>query len=93
MLFCLDGNNNIVISDGYAHKIKVFLQEGELLHTIGLGREGGYYGSNMGITGNNNMLICSFQYTEFGLLIFSAKYQKPNSICRIVDIWLTTEYY
>ena len=29
MLFCLDGNNNIVISDGYAHKIKVFLQEGE----------------------------------------------------------------
>ena len=35
LFFCLDGNDNIVISDIQAKCIKIFSPEGDLLHTIG----------------------------------------------------------
>ena len=42
--FCLDGQNNIVISDCFAHSIKVFSPVGDLLHTIGQeGHEAGMF--------------------------------------------------
>ena len=33
--FCLDGHNNILITDCWSHDIKVFSPAGDLLHTIG----------------------------------------------------------
>ena len=71
--FCLDGQNNIVISDYYAHNIKVFSPAGDLLHTIGQeGREAGMFYYPTGIAVNNNKLICLSNNRNFGLQIFSA---------------------
>ena len=71
--FCLDGQNNIVISDYYAHNIKVFSPAGDLLHTIGQeGREAGMFYYPTGIAINNNKLICLSNNRNFGLQIFSA---------------------
>ncbi|KAI6649096.1 hypothetical protein LOD99_6817 [Oopsacas minuta] len=72
--FCLDGYNNIVISDYYAHKIKVFSPEGDLLHTIGqFGHEAGRLYSPAGIIIHNNKLICISSNKNFGLQIFSKR--------------------
>ncbi|KAI6649080.1 PEP-CTERM domain protein [Oopsacas minuta] len=63
--FCLDGYNNIVISDYYADKIKVFSPEGELLHTIGHTKPNG-----LSII-NNSKLVCTSDSAN-GLKILSA---------------------
>ena len=71
--FCLDGHNNIVISDRSAHKIKVFSPEGDLLHTIGQqGQQAGMFYLPTGIAINNNKLICLSHNFSFGLQIYSA---------------------
>ena len=71
--FCLDGQNNIVISDCSAHNIKVFSPAGDLLHTIGQeGHEAGMFIQPTGIAVNNNKLICFSHNRNFGLQIFSA---------------------
>lgn len=71
--FCLDGHNNIIISDAMAGNIKVFSQEGKLLHTIGeLEHKTRMLLPIMGIIAHNNMLICVTQNKRFGLIIFSA---------------------
>ena len=74
MFFCLDGQNNIVISDCSAHNIKVFSPAGDLLHTIGQeGHETGMFFCPTGIAiNNNNKLICLSENSNFGLQIFSA---------------------
>ena len=73
LYFCLDGQNNIVISDWSAHNIKVFSPAGDLLHTIGQeGHEAGMFYDPTGIAINNNKLICLSRNTNFGLQIFSA---------------------
>ena len=72
MFFCLDGQNNIVISDCSAHNIKVFSPAGDLLHTIGqVGDEAGMFIYPKSIAINNNKLICLSENPNFGLQIFS----------------------
>ena len=63
--FCLDPKQNILMADYEDNHIKVFSQRGELLHTIGdtLKPQGIYLASN-------NMIICSYVGTNFGLHIF-----------------------
>ena len=71
--FCLDGHNNIVISDCFADNIRVFSPEGDLLHTIGQqGHQAGMFTYPSGIAINNNKLICVSYNSNFGLQIFSA---------------------
>ena len=73
LFFCLDGHNNIVISDWSANNIKVFSPEGDLLHTIGQqGQQVGMFHSPKGIAINNNKLICLSDNSNFCLQIFSA---------------------
>ncbi|KAI6654363.1 hypothetical protein LOD99_760 [Oopsacas minuta] len=70
--FCLDGHNNLVISDWCAHQIKVFSPERGLLHRIGqMGHETGMFEYPTGITIHNNKLICISSNENFGLQIFS----------------------
>ena len=69
--FCLDGQNNIVISNCSAHNIKVFSPAGDLLHTIGQeGHRAGMFFCPNGIAINNNKLICLSQHCNFGFQIF-----------------------
>ena len=69
--FCLDGHNNIVISDCLAHNIKVFSPEGELLHTIGQhGFGAGMFIYPTGITIYKNKLISLSYNPSFGLQLF-----------------------
>ena len=71
--FCLDGQNNIVISNYLGHNIKVFSPAGDLLHTIGQEEhEAGMFSYPTGIAVNNNKLICLSNNNNFGLQIYSA---------------------
>ena len=72
--FCIDQDDNIVISDFAAHSIKVFSSEGILLHTIGeKGREVGKFESPHGIAlTQNSKLVCVSGNNNFCLQIFSA---------------------
>ena len=70
--FCLDTNNNFVISDEGTHSIRVFSPAGNLLHTIG--REGHQQGmfyqpSGIAITPNGS-LVCVSWNNNYGLQIF-----------------------
>ena len=74
--FCLDenNNNNILVSDYFAHNVKVFSLEGKLLHRIGEEgpTEAGTFFNPVGIAINkNNQLICLSEKHHFGLQIFS----------------------
>ena len=72
--FCLDGRNNIVISDWSAHCIKVFSPEGDPLHTIGQqGHQAGtlHHPKAISIL-HQNKLICISNNLNYGLQIFSA---------------------
>ena len=74
--FCLDensnSNSNILVSDYFAHEVKVFSLEGKLLHRIGAeGDEAGTFSNPVGITINKNQLICLSEKHKFGLQIFS----------------------
>ena len=66
--FCLDKCGNILISDSFDNKIKVFSAEGDLLHTIG-----GYgmfsYPYGIAIL-RNTKLICVSQHDRASLQIF-----------------------
>ena len=70
--FCLDVNNNILISDMMSHSIKVFNQNGKLIHTIGQqGDEKGMFQKPRGLCLNkNNNLVCVSQNSEYKLQIF-----------------------
>ncbi|KAI6658089.1 PEP-CTERM domain protein [Oopsacas minuta] len=74
--FCLDGHNNIIISNCWADSIKVFSPEGDLLHEIGQrgqrGHKAGMFDSPYGITIHNTKLICVSKNNNFCLQIFSA---------------------
>ena len=73
--FCLDENNkNILVSDYFAHNVKVFSLEGKLVHRIGEEgpREAGTFSNPVGIAINKkNQLICLSEKHHFGLQIFS----------------------
>ena len=67
--FCFDKQQNILISD--FNSIKVFSQEGALLHTLGHTQEREKIIKPMGIVvTNDNKIICSSCNTRFGLHIF-----------------------
>ena len=60
--FCLDTKKNLIISDFCAHQIKIFSNEGSLLHTIGeYGDQVGMFGYPQGLalTSNQNLVtVC-----------------------------------
>ena len=71
--FCLDRNNNFVISDIDTHCIRVFSPAGDLPHTIG--REGHQQGmlyqpKGIAITPNGK-LVCVSDNVNYGLQIYS----------------------
>ena len=69
--FCFDKQQNILISDGGDNSIKVFSQEGALLHTLGHTQEEEKRIISRGIVvTNDNKIICSSYGIKFGLHIF-----------------------
>ena len=73
LFFCLDGRNNIVISDYSADAIKVFSPAGDLLHKIGQkGHQAGMFIFPYGIAIlNNTKLVCVSRNYSCALQIFS----------------------
>ena len=68
--FCLDKKQNILMSDSGARNIKVFSQEGALLHTLGDTQDRDKTIQPIGITlTDTNKIICTSQ-TNFGMHIF-----------------------
>ena len=69
--FCFDKQQNILISDFSDNSIKVFSQEGALLHTLGHTQEEEKIIKPMGIVvTNDNKIICASSHTMYGLHIF-----------------------
>ena len=69
--FCFDKQQNILISDFADYSIKVFSQEGALLHTLGYTQEGDKRIGPKGIVvTDNNKIICTSFGTKFRLHIF-----------------------
>ena len=70
--FCFDLLKNFIISDHDSHSIRIFSQEGNLLHTIG--REGDQQGMFNEPTGvviaPNGRLVCVSRNMNYGLQIF-----------------------
>ncbi|KAI6654156.1 hypothetical protein LOD99_3001 [Oopsacas minuta] len=71
--FCLDGHNNLLISDLWTDNIKVYSPEGDLLHTIGQqGHQAGMFDYPKGIAlHKNSKLISLSDNANFALQIFS----------------------
>ena len=73
--FCLDRNQNLLISDWFNHEVRIFTKEGTHLHTIGeQGHEIGMFASPRGIvlTENLKLIIVSDNY-NYRLQIFSCQ--------------------
>ena len=72
--FCLDGHNNIVVSDTSANVIKIFSPKGDLLHKIGdKESQSAYFNSPHGIAIlNENKIVCVCAKYTFCFQIFSA---------------------
>ena len=69
--FCLDKQNNILIGDYMAKRIKVFSPAGILLHTLGGSQDEDKEIQPRGIIVTlNNRIVCSSEYTKFRLHIF-----------------------
>ena len=69
--FCFDKKQNILMSDYLAGNIKVFSQEGALLHTLGDTQDGDKTIIPEGITQTDtNNIICTSSFDNFGLHIF-----------------------
>ena len=69
--FCLDKKQNILVSDSLAGNIKVFSQEGALLHTLGDTQDRDKTIKPYAITlTDTNKIICTSLLTIFGLHIF-----------------------
>ena len=75
LFFCLDREQNLLISDFGAHDVKIFLKDGTYLHTVGQeGHERGmlYHPMGIALTKDLNLVIVS-NNNNFGLQIFSCK--------------------
>ena len=69
--FCFDKKQNILMADCVAGNIKVFSQEGALLHTLGDTQDRDKTIRPLGITlTDTNKIICTSLATNFGLHIF-----------------------
>ena len=74
LYFCLDSQENIIISDQGANDIRAFSKEGTLIHTIGgRGQEVGMFDYPTGLTLNNesNLIVLSYN-ASYGLQILSS---------------------
>ena len=74
-VFCLDAEQNLLISDCGAHDVKIFSKDGIYLHTVGQeGHERGmlYHPTGIALTKDLNLVIVS-NNNNFGLQIFSCK--------------------
>ena len=71
--FCLDANDNFVISDRDTHSIRVFSPTGNLLHTIGRkGHQQGMFYKPQGVAiTREGGLVCVSENKNYGLQIFS----------------------
>ena len=75
LYFCLDAEQNLLISDCGAHDVKIFSKDGTYLHAVGQeSHERGMLYQPMGIalTKDLNLVIVS-ENNNFGLQIFSCK--------------------
>ena len=75
LYFCLDAEQNLLISDYGAHDVKIFSKDGTYLHTVGQeGHERGmvYQPKGIALTKDLNLVIAS-DNNNFGLQIFSCK--------------------
>ena len=72
--FCLDAHKSLIISDLSAHQIKIFSNEGTLLHTLGEhGHEVGMFVSPAGLALTSNPKLVTVSYNDnYGLQIFSS---------------------
>ena len=72
IFFCFDPLNNFVISDEGAHSIRIFSQEGNLLHTIRTeGHQQGMFNEPTGVVITpNRRLVCVSRNVNYGLQIF-----------------------
>ena len=74
LFFCLDGHNNILISDYSSHNIKVFSQAGDLLHTIKKTECIELTASPIFMMiDNDNRIVCAYSLSSYCLRIFYAK--------------------
>ena len=73
--FCLDAEQNLIISDYRAHDMKIFSKDGTHLHTVGQeGHERGMLCGPDGIALTKDMsLVIVSNNNNFGLQIFSCK--------------------
>ena len=73
LFFCLDIKKNLIISDWGSHQIKIFSNEGVLLHTIG---RSGWHRARMfdhpqGLAPTSNLSLATVSFnTDYGLQIF-----------------------
>ena len=75
LFFCLDAEQNLLISDNGAHDVKIFSKDGTYLHTAGQeGHERGmlYLPKGIALTKEMHLVIVS-RNDNFGLQIFSCK--------------------
>ena len=72
--FCLGNEKNLIVSDTLAHQIKIFSNEGVLLHTIGeFGHRLGKFDFPRGLALTSNLnLVCVSWNDNYGLQIFSS---------------------
>ena len=71
--FCLGPENCLIMSDIINHNIKIFSNNGELLHTLGeCGHEAGMFYSPFGLTLTTNLKLVTVSMSlKYGLQIFS----------------------
>ena len=72
--FCLDSHKSLIISDRATHQIKIFSNEGALLHTLGeLGDEVGMFFGPTGLALTSNLKLVTLSLNDnYGLQIFSS---------------------
>ena len=73
IFFCLDSKKNLIISDSSSYQIKIFSNEGALLHTIGeRGHQVGMFRRPLGLALTSNLnLVTVSSNIDYGLQIFS----------------------
>ena len=72
--FCIDSKKNLIISECWGHQIKIFSNEGVLLHTIGEhGHQVGMFNGPQGLALTSNLSLVTVSYNNHcGLQIFSS---------------------
>ena len=72
--FCLDSAGNIIFSDNFAHDLKIFTKEGNLIHTLAKeGYQAGtlHYPRGLALTRELSLVVVSYN-KNFALQVFSS---------------------